>query len=83
MKKTVPKEIASYVKESLSSFLACSSNVWDWDDFVSTPISDHYYESIRKICLYLPVRFPPEPGSGNYCNTQGYKILSIILSEML
>jgi len=55
---------------------------WEWDDFISTPIFDTYCDGIRKICLALPDKYPP-PTKDCYCNDEGYRILKIILAELL
>lgn len=77
------QDIAVYVKRSISNFIGSSSEAWEWDDFLSSPIKDSYYDALRKMCLHMPTRYPPEPGSMNYCNAQGDKVLSLILDNII
>ena len=70
------------VRHAIQGFLHGGLGEWEWDDFISTPISDTYCDGIRKICLALPDKCPP-PTKNYYCNDEGYRILKIILAEVL
>jgi hypothetical protein len=71
------------VRENLNAFVNGPIGEWDWDDFISVPIKDPYLNAIRIICRDLPTRFPPEPGTGAYCNSEGWEVLKLIGTRML
>lgn len=68
-----------FAKKAIQNFLNGERvSEWAWDDFISEPIRDKYVRSIQSICASLPIRFPPELGTGYYCNESGVNILRII-----
>jgi hypothetical protein len=71
------------IKLVIEKFLNEGGATWEWDDFISTPISDKYLNSIRLVCLYLPEAFPPEEGSNYYCSERGLAALKCIQQDLL
>ncbi|MFZ2643176.1 MAG: hypothetical protein WA117_19445 [Verrucomicrobiia bacterium] len=59
---------------SIEAFLNGTSEVWDWDDFISSKQSDPVIEEIRLRCANLPWEFPPNH-PGEYCGDAGTRVL--------
>ena len=70
-------------RSAISAFLEGTGGDWDWDDYVSAPVSDAYLDSVRRLCLHLPDMFPPEKDSGDYCSPEGLQALRVILDRVL
>lgn len=70
------------VRHVIYGFINGGLSEWEWDDFISTPLSKNYYDGIRKVCLALPDRYPP-PSPEFFCSDDGYRVLRIILEQML
>lgn len=76
------KNTAYYVSSTIDAFLNDKQTEWEWDDFISTPLSEIYFDGIRKICLGIPDISPPT-SVGEYCGDEGYHLLNIVLKELL
>ncbi len=70
-------EVANIIRQ----FLDGTGEKWDWDDFISIPISDSRLDEIRKTCGELPERFPPRE-SGWYCSENGMKVLREVAADL-
>ena len=71
------------VQQTIATFLDGEPDQWDWDDFISIPITDPYLDAIRVICGELPRIFPPDSHSRDYCNKDGVNVLRAIVREFL
>jgi hypothetical protein len=71
------------VRKIIESFLNDTDEPTDWDDFISIPIKDQYLDAVRRVCLFLPLHFPPDPRSGEYCNGSGRALLQTIVARFL
>lgn len=58
----------------IERFIDGKSTDWEWDDFISSPVSDHSLDKIRIRCSQLDKEFPPLK-LGEYTNEKGIEIL--------
>lgn len=58
----------------IERFVEGKSAKWEWDDFISTPISDRTLENIRIRCSQLRKDYPPTT-TERYTNDEGLGIL--------
>ena len=62
------------VASAIDDFLGDRSGRYEWDDFISTPLSDPSLEAIRETAAATHERFPPADGGG-WCNEEGVAVL--------
>ncbi len=65
----------------IRGFLNGTGGKWDWDDFISTPLSDSRLDEVRRLCGELPDRFPPHE-EGSYCDENGLQLLRQIAADL-
>lgn len=62
------------VATTIENFLNGVGGPWDWDDFISFPITDPRLDEIRERCNALSAEFPStEPG--HYCGPDGFEVM--------
>lgn len=69
--RITPLEIADIIDR----FVQGKTTKWEWDDFISCPISDPSLDKIRLRCANLYVEYPPQK-AGEYCNERGVQVLN-------
>ena len=69
------------VADAIQDFLDGKGGAYDWDDFISIPISDQQLDEIRKICAGLPKTFPPGIAQA-YCGAEGMALLRKTVAEL-
>ena len=72
-----PAEVVRF----LADFLNATGHKWDWDDFLSTPITDAELEKIRQHCRKLDLEFPPDT-PGEFCNAKGLDLIRGYLEQL-
>ena len=72
-----PEEVADVIE----SFLDGTCGRWDWDDFISVPLSNSQLNEIRVRCAGLPDRFPPTE-AGYYCGPEGFEVMRALVREL-
>lgn len=77
LNKANPPEIADIIDR----FLQGKSASWEWDDFISCPISDSVLDNIRKQCGKLNKEYPPQL-PGEYCSAMGIEVLKEIVLRL-
>jgi hypothetical protein len=68
------------VATTIQNFLDGSGGKWDWDDFISFPITDPKLEAIRERCNGLSAEFPTT--DGHYCGPAGFEVLKSLMVEL-
>jgi hypothetical protein len=62
------------VATTIENFLNGVGGRWNWDDFVSVPITDSRLDAIRERCNGLSAEFPVTEG-GHYCGPDGFEVM--------
>jgi len=70
-------EVASIIEQ----FLDGTGGKWDWDDFCSLSIADHYLDSVRIRCAELDLAYPPTE-KGHYCGRTGFEVMRELVAEL-
>jgi hypothetical protein len=65
----------------LERFLNGTCGHWEWDDFCSFSIADHYLDSVRIRCTEL-ILTHPSPEKGHYCSQAGFEIMRELVAEV-
>ncbi|MBZ0167335.1 MAG: hypothetical protein K8I00_11065 [Candidatus Omnitrophica bacterium] len=71
----------SEVVNIITRFLENKTTDYEWDDFVSIPLTDQELDKIRRECLSLPDRFP-SVNSNEYCSAEGSEYLKQLLEQL-
>ena len=66
---------------TIENFLSGAGGRWDWDDFISLPITDSRLDEIRKRCSALWEEFPARE-SGHYCGPGGLEVMRGFIREL-
>jgi len=69
------------VERCLRDFIEGSGGPWDWDEFVSFPLSDPALEQVRLTALRVKDDFPATE-KGEYCNSEGIAELRRLADEL-
>lgn len=72
-----PAQVAKY----LDDFLHGTGPKWEWDDFLSTALTDPELEKIRKHCQKLDLEFPPEK-PGDFCGPKGLEVIRAYAEQL-
>lgn len=71
-----PEEVATYIE----NFVNGTGGDWDWDDFVSCPITDDELDAIRSNCSQLEGDYP-SCGKG-WCNEEGLQVMLALAKNL-
>jgi hypothetical protein len=66
---------------TIENFLNGAGGPWDWDDFISYPITDSRLDQIRARCSTLWEEFPAAE-SGHYCGSGGFEVMRGFIREL-
>ena len=75
------KRTRNEVAEFIENFLDGKGGPYDWDDFISIPISDPTLDQIRQRCARLDKEHPSAI-KGNFCNEQGMVVLRDYVNKL-
>lgn len=64
----------------LKRFLDNNGDDWEWDDFISIPIKDKFFDAIRLLCMEIPDKFTPI--DGGYCSKDGIELIEFISEKL-
>ena len=62
------------VANTIDAFVDGTGGRWDWDDFISVPLSDPKLENIRREAASIPSRFPSNRAN-MWCSFEGIEEL--------
>ena len=71
MKELTAEDVADIIERFLDG---TSRDRWEWDDFISVPLTDPVLEAVRQRCGQVRDDFPPPTGIG-YCGPEGEELL--------
>ncbi len=69
------------VCRTIEQFVDGGGGAWDWDDFTSVPDADALLEEVRRKCVAVSERFPPEDAH-HWCGPKGLDELRRIAQEL-
>ena len=69
------------VATTIENFLDGLGERWDWDDFISFPITDPRLDEIRERCNRLSEEFPAAE-RGHYCGPGGVEVMRAFVREL-
>jgi len=69
------------VATTIENFLNGAGGPWDWDEFMSYPITSSRLDEIRARCSTLWEEFPPAE-SGHYCGPGGVEVMRGFIREL-
>jgi hypothetical protein len=69
------------VCRTIEQFVDGGGGRWDWDDFTSVPDADALLEEVRRKCVAVSERFPPEDAR-HWCGPKGLDELRRIAQDL-
>ena len=72
-----PAQVAKFMED----FLNGTGPKWEWDDFLSTPLTDPELEKIRERCRHLDLEFPPDK-PGGFTSDRGLAVIRSFLDQI-